>query len=121
MLAAFSSPTNEQGLSLRQERYQLASMAPEFLVERKSKAIDLKVLQYGATAELLKRGALGDAEGWDIVHLSGHGAPGVLMFENKSGQAIPVGNRRSTRLARRCRVPSQVLRDTHRAAPQRHR
>ena len=88
MLAAFSSPTNEQGLSLRQERYQLASMARE-LVERKSKAIDLKVLQYGATAELLKE-ALGDAEGWDIVHLSGHGAPGVLMFENKSGQAIPV-------------------------------
>ncbi len=88
VLAAFSSPTNESQLSLRQERYRLAVLARK-LIERNSKDLDLNVLQYGATAGSLRK-ALEDGEGWDIVHLSGHGTAGVLMLENDAGQAEPV-------------------------------
>ena len=88
VLAAFSSPTNESQLSLRQERYRLAVLARK-LIERHSKDLDLNVLQYGATAGSLRK-ALENGEGWDIVHLSGHGTAGVLMLENDAGEAEPV-------------------------------
>ena len=53
------------------------------------RGIDLRVLQYGATPQRLKD-ALGEDEGWDVVHFSGHGAPGVLVLEDPSGQPVRV-------------------------------
>src|SRR5262249_48917013 len=44
----------------------------------------LRVLQYGATRDTL-RDALEEAEGWDIIHLSGHGDRGELLLEDDRG------------------------------------
>ena len=35
----------------------------------------MRVLQYGVTRERL-RDVLKEDEGWDVIHISGHGAPG---------------------------------------------
>lgn len=87
VLAVFSAPTNQQALNLRHERHLMAEIARELI--RRGKAIDLKVLQYGATLNSLKT-ALDDAEGWDIVHLSGHGTVGLLLLEDENGQSVSV-------------------------------
>src|SRR6202012_6081408 len=49
------------------------------------KAADVRVLQYGVTRERL--GArLQEDEGWDVIHISGHGAPGELLLEDVAGR-----------------------------------
>ena len=45
----------------------------------------MRVLQYGVTRERLRE-ALKEAEGWDIVHISGHGRPGELLLETAEGR-----------------------------------
>ena len=44
----------------------------------------MRVLQYGVTRDRL-RDILEEAEGWDIIHISGHGAPGELLLETAAG------------------------------------
>jgi tetratricopeptide (TPR) repeat protein len=83
VLAVFSVPVGEALLDLRRERKALADLAKE--ITARGRAIELRVLQYGATKAALK-GALADDEGWDIVHLSGHGAPGLIVLEDETGQ-----------------------------------
>ena len=46
--------------------------------------MELRVLQYGATRGTLQE-ALEEAEGWDIIHLSGHGQQGELLLEDDRG------------------------------------
>ena len=45
----------------------------------------MRVLQYGVTRDRL-RDVLEEAEGWDVIHISGHGAPGELLLETAAGQ-----------------------------------
>ena len=47
-------------------------------------AVELRVLQYGATRDTLQE-ALEEAEGWDIIQLSGHGQKGELLLEDDRG------------------------------------
>ena len=49
------------------------------------KAIDVRVLQYGVTRQRLTD-VLTESEGWDVIHLSGHGAPGELLLETSAGK-----------------------------------
>ena len=49
------------------------------------KAVDVRVLQYGVTRDRL-RDVLEEAEGWDMIHVSGHGRPGSLTLETATGQ-----------------------------------
>ncbi len=49
----------------------------------------MRVLQYGVTRDRL-RDVLEEAEGWDIIHISSHGAPGELLLETQAGQPDPV-------------------------------
>ena len=48
------------------------------------KAVELRVLQYGATRQRLEDALLEQA-GWDVVHLSGHGLAGGLVLEDEAG------------------------------------
>jgi hypothetical protein len=41
-------------------------------------------MQYGVTRERL-RDVLEEAEGWDVIHVSGHGTPGELLLETSAG------------------------------------
>lgn len=83
ILAAFSLPVRTNPLNLRRERYELEQFV-NTLRKTQSKAIDLRVLQYGATRTTL-RNALEEAPGWDVVHLSGHGEEGALLLEDDAG------------------------------------
>lgn len=84
VLGLFSMPGSDRPLALRRERVALVSQ-----IDRTGKAADVRVLQYGVTRERLT-GLLAEPDGWDIVHLSGHGAPGELLLETADGSPDPV-------------------------------
>jgi hypothetical protein len=84
MLAVFSLPEDAGALNLRKERFELAQLVQEIAAVN-NKAIELRVLQYGATRERLENALLEEA-GWDVVHLSGHGLPAGLLLENDAGR-----------------------------------
>ena len=44
----------------------------------------MRVLQYGVTRQRL-RDVLEEGEGWDVIHVAGHGAPGELTLETEDG------------------------------------
>jgi hypothetical protein len=83
MLAVFSLPTDQDALNLRHERYRLTRLI-RGLAQRRGLAIDLRVLQYGATREALQQ-ILEEGDGWDILHFSGHGSQAHLALENQDG------------------------------------
>jgi hypothetical protein len=49
-------------------------------------ALELRVLQYGATRATLEA-ALKDGRGWDLIHFSGHGHKGLLALEDDAGHS----------------------------------
>jgi tetratricopeptide (TPR) repeat protein len=82
VLGLFSLPEGGQPLNLRRERYSLVRLIRG--IAAGGKAADVRVLQYGVTRDRL-RDVLTEAEGWDIIHISGHGAPGELLLETAAG------------------------------------
>ena len=90
VLAVFSVPADQSLLDLRRERKGLADLVAGLVGGGTSRAMDLRVLQYGATAERLQD-ALAEGEGWDVVHFAGHGAAGRLVLEDETGAAQEVG------------------------------
>jgi CHAT domain-containing protein len=48
------------------------------------------VVQYGVTRERLAEIA-GSGDGWDVLHLSGHGAGGLFLLEKADGSPDRVG------------------------------
>ena len=85
MLGVFSLPRDATPLNLRQERYRLQQLVRRF-VQTRGQAVELRLLQYGATRELLAD-VLQEAPGWDVLHFSGHGLEGELMLEKPDGTA----------------------------------
>ncbi|MFC2142141.1 CHAT domain-containing protein [Acidobacteriota bacterium] len=85
ILTVFSLPESTNPLNLRRERYELQSLARE-LNQTRGVAIELRVLQFGATRNSFRE-ALEEAEGWDVVHLSGHGLHGELLLEDERGDS----------------------------------
>lgn len=83
VLAVFSLPVQANPLNLRRERYQLQQRVRR-LNRTQGAAVELRVLQYGATQETLRE-ALQDGKGWDLVHLSGHGLRGEFSLETAAG------------------------------------
>ncbi|GII02887.1 CHAT domain-containing protein [Planobispora takensis] len=88
VLGLFSLPVGAGVLNLRRERHALATMFSEIGAVR-GRAVELRVLQYGVTRERLI-GILEDGEGWDVVHVCGHGTPGELLLEHPDGSPDPV-------------------------------
>ena len=84
VLGLFSLPAGGRPLNLRRERQALVRLFAE--IGGPGRAVDVRVLQYGVTRERL-RDVLEEAEGWDIIHISGHGAPGELVLETEEGSA----------------------------------
>jgi hypothetical protein len=83
VLGLLSLPDDRKTLNLRRERHALATLVRG--IAATGKAADVRVLQYGVTRDRL-RDVLADGEGWDIIHVSGHGRPGELMLETSAGQ-----------------------------------
>jgi tetratricopeptide (TPR) repeat protein len=83
VLAVFSQPDRTSVLALRRERYALTRLIRR-IVARQNAAVELRVVQYGVTREQLAAIA-GEAPGWDVLHLSGHGTAGAFVLEHDGG------------------------------------
>lgn len=83
VLGLFSMPEGAEALNLRRERHRLARLTHEIATVHQ-RAIDLRILQYGVTRQIL-RDVAEDGEGWDIVHVSGHGLAGGVLLELEDG------------------------------------
>jgi hypothetical protein len=83
VLAVFSLPSDTRPLNLRRERHALKRLL-ERTAQTRGAAIELRVLQYGATRQVLRQ-ALEEGPGWDVVHFSGHGLAGELALEKEDG------------------------------------
>jgi tetratricopeptide (TPR) repeat protein len=83
VLAVFSQPTRTSVLALRRERYALARLIRRVAAKERA-AVEFRVLQYGVTRKILGDIA-GDGDGWDLLHLSGHGAGGAFLLEKPDG------------------------------------
>ena len=91
VLGLFSLPVGGQPLNLRRERHALVKeMARIGAVG--GRAMQVRVLQYGVTRERLRE-VLEEDEGWDVIHISGHGGPGELLLETPEGAPDPVSAR----------------------------
>jgi CHAT domain len=82
VLGLFSLPEGGQPLNLRRERHALVTLLNR--IAAGGRAAEVRVLQYGVTRDAL-RDVLQDGEGWDVIHISGHGAPGELLLETDAG------------------------------------
>ncbi|MBW8737339.1 MAG: CHAT domain-containing protein [Streptomyces turgidiscabies] len=83
VLALFSLPEGSRALNLRRERLALTRLFTD--AARSGRAVEVRTLQYGVTRERL-RAVLARPAGWDLVHVSGHGAPGELLLETDAGR-----------------------------------
>jgi hypothetical protein len=80
MLAVFSAlPDIEAPLGLRRQRRAMSRLVEEIRRSR-SRSLELRVLHGGVTRDRL-RAALEDREGWDAIHVFGHGLAGGLLLE----------------------------------------
>lgn len=89
VLGLFTVPEGSSALNLRRERRELVRQFGSWAAE--GAAIDLRILQYGVTRERLND-VIAEAEGWDVVHISGHGARGALLLERSDGTHDQVTN-----------------------------
>jgi hypothetical protein len=88
MLAVFSLPSATSVLALRRERFELTRLV-RGIAARQRRRVKLSVLQYGVTRDLL--GAIAEAgDGWDVLHLSGHGGRGLFLLEEPDGSPDPI-------------------------------
>jgi tetratricopeptide (TPR) repeat protein len=89
VLGLFSLPEGGQPLNLRRERFELVQLVHG--IAATGRRADVRVLQYGVTRQRLEE-VLEEAEGWDIIHVSGHGRPGELLLEKEDGTRDPVSS-----------------------------
>lgn len=90
ILSVFSLPTDVSALALRRERYEL--MRSIEALAQTGLSIDLRVLQYGSTRDSLRE-VLEEEDGWDIIHISGHGERATLVLEKPDGSHDAVTSR----------------------------
>ncbi|SFN88932.1 CHAT domain-containing protein [Geodermatophilus obscurus] len=90
VLALFSLPTGGTVLGLRRERHALQQLIGQLGQGQFPKAVQLRVLQYGVTRDALKT-AVGEGDGWDVLHISGHGGAGQLVLEHEDGTPDELG------------------------------
>jgi len=106
ILAVFSLPDIVNPLNLRRERYQLVQLVEN--LRSRGLAVDLRVLQYGATRQTLQA-ALEEDEGWDVLHFSGHGLRGELLLETETGADDLIDVADLTKLVRPTQARLQLL------------
>jgi hypothetical protein len=100
VLAVFSEPTRTSVLALRRERYALSRLIRR--IARQRRMVELQVVQYGATRKRLAE-IVDSGGGWDVLHLSGHGALGVFLLEHPDGSPDPVDTADLVKLLRPAR------------------
>lgn len=109
MLAVFSLPTATSALALRRERYELSRLVRRIAAKNRWR-VELQIAQYGVTREVLADLAE-SGDGWDVLHLSGHGEVGQFLLERTDGSPDPVSTAELIGLLRpmRARVKLAVV------------
>lgn len=107
VLGVFSLPRDASPLNLRQERYRLQELVRRF-VQTRGLALELRLLQYGATRQLLAD-VLQEVPGWDVLHFSGHGLEGELVLEKSDGTADRIDAEDLAELLRPARARLKLL------------
>jgi hypothetical protein len=88
MLAVFSLPTQTSVLALRRERFELVRLVRR-IGARQRRRVEMVVTQYGVTRQRLAE-ITESGDGWDVLHLSGHGSRGQFYLERADGRPDPV-------------------------------
>ncbi|GAA4619301.1 hypothetical protein GCM10023195_87150 [Actinoallomurus liliacearum] len=88
VLGLFSLPVGSSALNLRKERHELTALLRRIAAVG-GRAVELRALQYGVTPDRLRE-VVEDGDGWDVLHLSGHGDRGGFLLENPDGTPLPV-------------------------------
>ncbi|MFN2497430.1 MAG: CHAT domain-containing protein [Pseudonocardiaceae bacterium] len=80
------------------------------IAAKSRRRVELQVAQYGVTRERLADLA-GEGDGWDVLHLSGHGGAGQFLLERADGSADPISTAELIGLLRpvRARVKLAVV------------
>jgi len=109
ILAVFSQPTQTSVLALRRERFALSRLIRRLAAKERA-LIELHVVQYGVTRERLAE-ITNAGEGWDVLHLSGHGFGSAFLLEKADGSPDVVATADLVALLRpaRSRVKLAVL------------
>jgi CHAT domain-containing protein len=96
-------------LALRRERYELSRLVRR-VGARKRRRVELRVAQYGVTRARLA-GLAESGDGWDVLHLSGHGGTGEFLLELADGSPDTVSTAELIKLLRplRSRVKLAVV------------
>lgn len=84
MLAIFSMPEGLSALNLRRERLAMTRLIDR-IRDVYGTVVEFQTVQYGVTRARL-HAVLNESQGWDIVHIAGHGLPAALVMENDSGE-----------------------------------
>ena len=88
VLGVFSLPSGAGVLGLRRERFELVRLVRR-IAGRQGRRVQLGIVQYGASSDRLR--AVAEAgDGWDVLHLSGHGGRGMFLLERPDGSPDPV-------------------------------
>lgn len=88
ILGLFSLPEGTSALGLRKERVGLSRLV-KTIADTNHTAVELKVVQYGVSRVRLQE-IVKDADGWDVLHLSGHGRAGTVVLEKLDGSPDPI-------------------------------
>ena len=88
VLAVFSQPTQTSVVALRRARYELGRLIRR-IAARQRGMVELQVVQYGVTRERLAK-IVDSGDGWDVLHLFGHGGQGLFLLELADGSPDPV-------------------------------
>jgi tetratricopeptide (TPR) repeat protein len=88
MLAVFSLPPASSVGTLRRERYELSRLVRRVAIRGRQR-VELELAQYGVTRAVLA-GLTDSEQGWDVVHLFGHGGAEEFLLENSDGSVDPM-------------------------------
>lgn len=107
MLALFSAPTDQAALDIRHERHELRRLVQRVALAAE-RAVELRVLQYGVTRDLLVD-VLEQGDSWDLIHFSGHGLPEGLVLEHPDGKADVIPSSEFADLLRPARAQLKLV------------
>jgi hypothetical protein len=88
MLVVFSLPPANSKVAWRRERHELSRLVRRVAISGQQR-VEVEFAQYGVTRAVLADLA-NSAEGWDVVHLAGHGGAGEFLLENSDGSVDQV-------------------------------
>ena len=74
---------------MRKPTFRCDPAGQALYTSRQRRPVELRVVQYGVTRGRLAE-IVDEGDGWDVLHLSGHGGRGQFLLEAVDGSPDPV-------------------------------